>query len=70
MTLKGSNFDTKNDTTTIHNPVGVEFFKKHCRAQGMPCAYEDTRVNQSSSALADPKLRDAQGQQLQPTENS
>ena len=25
-----------------HNPEGVEFLKKHCRAQGMPCAYEDS----------------------------
>ncbi len=29
VTLKGSNFTTKNDTTINHNPVGVEFFKKN-----------------------------------------
>ena len=48
MTLKGSNLHTKNASTFDHNPEGVEFFKKHCRAPGMPCAYEDTRVNQTN----------------------
>ena len=42
MTLKGSNFTTRNDTTIIHNSVGVEFFKKPLQTQGMPCVYEDS----------------------------
>ena len=29
MTLKGSNFHTKNTFTLNHNPVGVEFFLKN-----------------------------------------
>jgi len=33
----------------IHNPVGVEFIKKTLYAQGMPCVYEDSRVNPNAS---------------------